>query len=94
MVTQRGDAARFNGRVHPRAPRNGVDGVHAGTLRIRVTAPPVDGEANEAVVSVLAEWLGVAARDVRIVSGGAARSKLVEVDGVSADVVRRRATEE
>jgi uncharacterized protein (TIGR00251 family) len=94
MVTQRGDAARFNVRVHPRAPRNGVDGVHAGTLRIRVTAPPVDGAANEAVASVLAEWLGVAARDVRIVAGGASRSKLVEVDGVSADLVRRRATEE
>jgi len=43
---------------------------------------------------VLAEWLGVAARDVRIVSGGGARTKLVEVDGVPADVVRRRATEE
>jgi len=94
LVTERGGAARFSVRVQPRAPRSGVGSVHAGALRVRVTAPPVEGAANAAVVAVLADWLGVPARAVRIVLGGAARSKVVEVDGVTADAVRRLATED
>lgn len=88
-VTDRGGGAvRFTVRVQPRASRSAVDGLHGDALKVRVTAPPVEGAANEAVVAVLAAALGVPRRMVRIVAGDAARTKVVEVDGVTAEAVR------
>ena len=81
---------RIDVRVIPRSPRTGVEGVRSGRLLVRVTAPPVDSAANEAVVAVLADLLGVAKRSVRLVSGAAARNKVVEVDGVDAATATRR----
>jgi uncharacterized protein YggU (UPF0235/DUF167 family) len=81
---------RIEIRVVPRSPRTGVDGVRDGRLLVRVTAPPVDSAANEAVVAVLADVLDVAKRSVRLVSVAAARNKVVEVDGVHlADVLTK-----
>ena len=93
VVHERNDAVRFSVRVQPRTPRSGVNGVHAGVLKVKLHAAPVDGAANEELVDLLAEWLGVARRDVRIVIGEASRSKVVEVSGITADAVRRRSDE-
>jgi uncharacterized protein (TIGR00251 family) len=90
-VSQRGDAVRFAVRVQPRASRSEVAGLHGGALKVRLAAPPVDGAANDALVRLLAELLGVPRRAVRIESGHASRSKVVEVDGVDADAVQRLA---
>jgi len=87
-ITEREGAVRFSVRVQPRASRTGVEGVHGDALKLRVNAPPVDGAANEAVVEALAEALGVPRRAVRIVAGESSRTKVVEVDGVSAEAVR------
>lgn len=76
--------ARFSVRVQPRSSRNEVAGLHGGALRIRLSAPPVDGAANAALVDFLAEWLGVGRRDVALVAGLASRTKVVEVRGLSA----------
>ena len=92
-VRERADGVRFAVRVQPRAPRSTVVGVHDGALRVRLAAPPVDGAANDELVRLLAGWLGVARRDVSIAGGMASRSKLVEVRGVSVDVVRSLVTE-
>ena len=62
--------------------------MHGDALKVRVNAPPGDGAANESVVEALAEALGVSRRAVRIVSGESSRTKIVEVDGVSAEAVR------
>jgi hypothetical protein len=79
--------------VRPRAGRAGIDVLEAGRVRVRVTAPPVAGEANEAVCAVLAASLGRPRRDVRIVRGAAARTKLVRVSGLSgAEVAARLAS--
>lgn len=59
-------------------------------LRARVTAPAVAGAANQALIRLLADELGVARRDVRIVAGAAGRQKLVVVDGIEADAVVAR----
>ena len=75
-------------RVQPRAKRTEVAGERGGAVLIRVTAPPVDGKANEAVCRLIADRAGVARSAVRIVRGEAARDKLVRVDGLSADTVR------
>lgn len=87
-ITEREGAVRFSVRVQPRSSRTGVEGVHGDALKVRVNAPPVDGAANESVVEALAEALGVSRRAVRIVSGESSRTKIVEVDGVSAEAVR------
>ena len=60
-----------------------VVGVEDGVLRVRVTAPPIEGAANQALVRVLASELGIARSDVRIVAGAAGRRKLVVVDGLA-----------
>ena len=59
-----------------------MDGVAEGVLRARVSAPAVDGAANQALVRLLADELGVPRRDVRLVAGAAGRAKLVAVDGL------------
>ena len=71
---------RFQVRVQPRASRDGFAGVQEGVLRVRLTAPPVDNAANEALIEFLADQLGVPTRMVRIVSGFGSRNKFIEVD--------------
>lgn len=87
-LDEREGGVRVRIRVQPRASRTEVAGEHGGALRIRVAAPPVDGEANGELVRFLAKRLGVARSRVRIVAGETGRSKTVEVDGVSAASVR------
>ena len=74
--------------VQPRASRSEVVGTHGAALKVRLLAPPVDGAANEALVTLLAEELGVPRRDVRIVHGATSRAKVVEIDGTTVDAVR------
>jgi uncharacterized protein (TIGR00251 family) len=78
---------RFAVRLTPRSSASRVDGVIDGVLRVRVTAPAVDGAANLAMLSLLAEALGVARRDVRLVAGATSRQKLVVVDGVEREAL-------
>ena len=88
-VTERtAGIVRFTVRVQPRASRSAIEGVHGDALRVRLSAPPVDGAANEALVELLAKALGVAKRDVRVVAGAASRSKVIEVEGVASARVR------
>ena len=80
---------RFAVRVQPRASRDEIAGAYGDAIRIRVTAPPVDGAANDAVIALLATALGVAPRAIRIVSGSTSRTKTVEIDGVSEAAIGR-----
>ena len=80
----------FKVRVQPRASRNQVDGYDAGTVSVRVTAPPQDRKANAAVVSLLAETLGVAKSRVRIVRGHTSRDKLVSVESITLEELQAR----
>lgn len=69
--------------VQPRASRAEVAGRHAGGVRIRLTAPPVDGAANEALVRFLADRLAVRRADVEIVAGATSRRKTVRIRGLN-----------
>ena len=69
--------------VQPRASRTRAAGEHGGRLKIQLAAPPVDGEANAALLAFLAEALGVRRADVAIVRGRAGRRKTVRVAGAS-----------
>ena len=70
--------------VQPRASRSRVLGEHGGALKVALAAPPVDGAANEALVELLADLLGVPRRQVSLVSGQSSRRKTVQVTGVDA----------
>lgn len=77
-------------RVQPRASRDEVLGWREGVLALRVTAPPVEGEANRAVEALLAGALGVRRSAVTVVRGERGRDKLVRVAGLTDDEVRAR----
>jgi uncharacterized protein (TIGR00251 family) len=70
--------------VQPRASRTRAAGEHDGRLKLQLAAPPVDGEANEALVEFLARALGVRKADVTIARGETGRRKTVRVAGVTA----------
>jgi uncharacterized protein (TIGR00251 family) len=74
--------------VQPRASRTRVVGVHDGRLKIQLAAPPVDGEANAALVEFLADVLSARRSDVAIERGDAGRRKTVRISGVTATAVR------
>ncbi len=86
----RESGVRFDLRVIPRASRNVIDGLRDGRLVVKVTAPPVDAAANDAVIALLAEQLHVPRRSIGIVIGATGRSKTVECVGISADALRTR----
>jgi uncharacterized protein (TIGR00251 family) len=81
---------RFSVRVQPRASRTRIAGEQGDALKVQLTAPPVDGAANEALVEVLAAALGVPRRSVAIVSGGHSRRKVLEVAAPDIEELRRR----
>ncbi len=72
-------------RVQPRASRNAVLGSHDGATRIALTAPPVEGAANAALLTYLAALFAVSKRSVTLVRGQTARTKLVRVEGIGID---------
>lgn len=81
---------RFAVRLTPRAALDHVDGVIDGILRARVGAPAVEGAANNALIRLIAEELGVARSSVRIVAGASSRQKLVVIDGVDPSTIVAR----
>lgn len=81
-------SVRLQVRVKPRASKEGVARAADGALVVRVRAPPVDGEANERVLEVLAAALGVRKGDVTVVRGASARHKEVAVVGLDPERAR------
>lgn len=82
-ITERDGAVTFVVRVTPRASRDAVEGEYQGTLKVRLTAPPVEDRANEALRRLLAESLKVSVSAVRIVAGEKSRTKRVTVAGAT-----------
>jgi hypothetical protein len=87
-IRQDGAAVLFDVQVVPRASRDRVGPIVGERLKVQLTAPPVDGAANEALRQTLARALGVAPRAVTIVRGESSRKKTVRVDGATAEAVR------
>ena len=77
-------------RLQPKASKTAIVGEMEGALKIAVTAPPVDGRANEACTRFLAELLKVARSSVTIAAGAFSRNKVIRIDGVTAEQVRSR----
>jgi hypothetical protein len=83
------EGVRLRLRIQPRAARTELVGLHGDTIRIRLGAPPVDGAANDELVSFLARVLGVPRRAVEITAGHTGRQKTVTVSGVDPGVAAR-----
>jgi uncharacterized protein len=88
---RRGDAVRFSVRLQPRASKNEIAGLQGSALKVRVTAPPVDGLANEALIDLLSRTLQTSRRNVCIVSGHSSRTKLIEISEASLESIQRLA---
>jgi uncharacterized protein (TIGR00251 family) len=82
--------ATFQVKVHPRARQNRITGAVGNALKLALTAPPVEGRANEACVAFLAEFLNVARSSVTIAAGESSRQKLICVAGLSAAQVETK----
>ncbi|MBV6521903.1 MAG: hypothetical protein MNPFHGCM_02047 [Gemmatimonadaceae bacterium] len=88
LVQRVAGSVRIAVRVQPRSSATEIVGIHGTALRIRVHAPPVDGAANDAVIRLLAERLGIQRSRVRVVAGMTSRSKIVELRDVNEDDVQ------
>lgn len=78
---------RLRIRAQPRASRTELAGEHGGALKVRLAAPPVDGDANRELIRFIARAVHVPASAVRVVSGSSSRSKLLEIEGVDSATV-------
>jgi uncharacterized protein (TIGR00251 family) len=81
--------ATFAVKVHPRAKKNAITGEVGEVLKLAVTAPPVDGKANEACVEFFAKLLQVPRSSVTIAAGQTSRNKVVRVTGLSAEEIKK-----
>jgi len=89
-VKDSGAGARFAVKVHPRARQNAITGETGDALKVALTAPPVEGKANQACIEFFAKLLKVPRSSVSIASGQSSRNKVIEIAGVAAEEVRRR----
>ncbi|NIP99548.1 MAG: YggU family protein, partial [Nitrospinaceae bacterium] len=80
-LTQTRNGLQFTAFIQPRASKNEIAGLQEDALKIRLTAPPVEGEANRACIKFLAKTLGLRPAGVSIVRGHSSRTKIIRVEG-------------
>jgi len=90
MPPNPGESCTIKVRVQPKSSRNQVDGFQDGALRVRVTAAPTEGQANAAVIAILAKTLGVSKSRLEIIRGYSSRDKVISVDALTEQEVRRK----
>jgi uncharacterized protein (TIGR00251 family) len=89
-VKDTADGATFAVKVHPRARKNAVTGVVGDALKLSLTAPPVEGRANQAVIEFFADLFQIPRASVTIASGATSRNKVVRITGMSRVAVEQR----
>jgi len=80
----------FAVKVHPRARKNAITGIVGNALKLALTAPPVEGRANQAVIEFLAELFAIPRSSVTIASGDTSRNKIVRISGLGRAAVEER----
>jgi len=84
VIQQQGHAITFSVKAHPRARRERIAGVLGNALKLEITAPPVEGKANEACIQFFADLLKVPRSSVTIAAGNSSRNKVIRVVGINA----------
>lgn len=88
-VRQSADSVTFTVRVHPKARREGISGMVGDALKLDLTAPALEGRANEACIRFLADFLKVPRSSVTIAAGEKSRTKAIRITGASATDVKQ-----
>ncbi|MFY9432178.1 MAG: DUF167 domain-containing protein [Thermacetogeniaceae bacterium] len=89
-VTSSTNGVKIQVKVQPRSSKNEIIGITGDFLRVRLTAPPVEGEANKALVKYLGQVFGCAVGRIKILRGATGRCKLVEIIGLTEEAVRQQ----
>ena len=89
-INESANGVSFAVRVHPKARRDAITGELGNALKLSLTAPPVDGRANDACIEFFAEILKVPKSSITIASGASSRNKVLHIAGLTAQYVRDR----
>jgi uncharacterized protein (TIGR00251 family) len=89
-VSESAQGVSFAVKVHPRARKNAITGIAGDALKLSLTAPPVEGKANQAVVEFFADLFDIPRSSVTIASGATSRNKSVRIAGMSRSSVEQR----
>ena len=89
-IRESDDAVSFSVKVHPRARKDAVTGEVGDALKLSLTAPPVEGRANQACIEFFAKILKVPRSSITIASGAGTRNKVIRIAGVTGQYVRDR----
>ena len=89
-INETASGVSFAIKVHPRVKKNAITGEVGDALKLSLTAPPIDGKANESCIDFFAKLLKVPRSSVTIAAGLASRNKVIRVAGLSAAEVRTR----
>ena len=89
-IEEKGGAVVFRVLVQPRASKNELAGIHGDCLKIRVTSPPVEDQANKKLCAFLSKLIGVGKKQVEVVGGHKTRVKKVMISNTSMDEVRKK----
>ena len=89
-IEEKGGAVVLRVLVQPRASKNELVGVHGDCLKIRVTSPPVEDQANKKLCAFLSKLIGVGKKQVEVVGGHKTRVKKVRISNTSMDEVRKK----
>ena len=87
-LREEADGVSFEVRVQPRSSKTEISGIQDGILRVRLTAPPVDGAANKQCIELLSRKMKVPKRFIIIASGVSARRKRLKVQGLGIEEVK------
>ena len=88
-ITEKDGSVTFKVCVVPRSSKNEIVGEHYRSLKIKLTAPPVDGAANAELIKVLAKHFSVAKADIQIIGGAASKNKVIKIDNLSQSEFQR-----
>jgi uncharacterized protein (TIGR00251 family) len=88
-LTAKDDSVSFAVRAVPRASRSGVAGEQDGALKVRLAAPPVDGEANAELIRVLADFFNVSCAKVSVIAGHSSKNKIIRIHGISIEACEK-----
>ena len=89
MIRETKDGVLINLFVQPKSAKNEIIGPHNGALKIKITAPPTDGKANQEIIEVLSDMLDVPKRQIHLVKGDINRNKTVLIQGISAQFAKQ-----
>jgi uncharacterized protein len=89
-ITESASGVSFAVKVHPRAKKDAVTGEVGDALKVSLTAPPVEGRANQACIEFLAKFLNVPRSSITIAAGESGRRKVIRVTGISAAQLRQK----